>query len=104
MEMILDSNDMVVGVEFHNGTIQDYVDGNNNYGLIRIEDTSANWFLFNKEDSTSIIKDLYEDVTAKEHYIKDEYGEEIVLFNKKGSIDFDTLINKIDEYLDAELS
>lgn len=103
MEMILDSNDMVVGVEFENGTIQDYVEGSKDYGLIRIEDTTSNWFLYNKEDSPQELKDLYNDITKKEHYIKDEYGEEIVLFNKKGSIDFESLVNKIDEYLDAEI-
>ena len=103
MEMILNENDLVVGVEFENGTIQDYVDEAKTFGLIRLEDTSANWFLFNKEDSPEDIQDLYSKVTKEEHHIKDEYGEEVVLFNKQGKISFDKLVEKIDAYLDDEL-
>ncbi len=103
MEMILNENDLVVGVEFENGTIQDYVDEAKTFGLIRIEDTSANWFLFNKEDSPEDIQDLYTKVTKEEHYIKDEYGEEVVLFNKQGKLSFEKLVEKIDAYLDDEL-
>ena len=103
MEMILNENDLVVGVEFENGTIQDYVDENKTYGLIRLEDTTANWFLFNKDDSPEDIQDLYVKVTKNEHFIKDEYGEEIVLFNKQGKNSFEKLVEKIDAYLDDEL-
>ena len=103
MEMILNENDIVVGVEFENGTIQDYVDEAKTYGLIRIENTTANWFLFNKDDSPEDIQDLYIKVTKDEHHIKDEYGEEVVLFNKQGKISFEKLVEKIDAYLDDEL-
>ena len=103
MEMILNEDDLVVGVEFENGTIQDYVDEAKTFGLIRIEDTTANWFLFNKEDSPEDIQNLYKKVTKEEHYIKDEYGEEVVLFNKQGKISFEKLVEKIDAYLDDEL-
>ena len=51
MEMILNENDLVVGARFENGTIQDYIDENKTYGLVRIEDSTANWFLFNKDES-----------------------------------------------------
>ncbi|NQY93527.1 MAG: hypothetical protein HRT43_05120 [Campylobacteraceae bacterium] len=104
MEMILNENDMVIGVSFENGTIQDYVDDSNTYGLIRIENTTANWFLFNKEDSDEILQELYKKVIKEEHFIKDEYGEEIVLFAKDGDISNEDLINKIDDYLDNEIS
>ena len=104
MEMILNENDMVIGVSFENGTIQDYVDDSNTYGLIRIENTTANWFLFIKEDSDEILQELYKKVIKEEHFIKDEYGEEIVLFAKDGDISNEDLINKIDDYLDNEIS
>jgi len=104
MEMILNENDMVVGVEFENGTIQDYVNEENTYGLIRLDDTTANWFLYNKEDSPEDIQDLYATVLTKEHHIKDEFGEEVVLFNKEGKISFEKLVEKIDAYLDDELA
>lgn len=103
MEMILNENDIVVGVEFENGTIQDYVDEAKTYGLIRLEDTTANWFLFNKDDSPEDIQELYAKVLKEEHYIKDEYGEEVVLFNKQGKNSFEKLVVKIDAYLDDEL-
>lgn len=103
MEMILNENDMVVGVEFENGTIQDYVDNENRYGLIRVEETTANWFLFNKDDSPEDIQDLYEKILKEDHHIKDEFGEEVVLFNKQGKISFEKLVEKIDAYLDNEL-
>lgn len=61
MEMILNEDDLVVGARFDNGTIQDYVDSSKTYGLIRIEDSTANWFLFNKDESEKIFK----------HYIKE---------------------------------
>ena len=51
MEMILNENDLVVGARFDSGTIQDYIDENKTYGLVRIEDSTANWFLFNKDES-----------------------------------------------------
>ncbi len=103
MEMILNENDMVVGVQFENGTIQDYVDEANTFGLIRIDETTAYWFLYNKEDSPEDIQDLYEKVTKEKHFIKDEFGEEVVLFNKQGDITFETLVEKIDAYLDNEM-
>jgi hypothetical protein len=100
MEMILDDNDLVIGASFENGTIQDYVDDNKTYGLIRFEDTTANWFLFNKEDSTEDIQELYKKITKDgEHYIHDEYGEEVVIFNKNGKITYEILLTKIDDYL-----
>lgn len=104
MEMILNKNDLVVGASFENGTIQDYVDEANTYGLIRIEDTTVNWFLFNKVDSTEDIQELYEKVIKSEnHFIKNDFGEEVVLFDKKGTVGFEDFIEKIDEYLDVEL-
>ncbi|WP_072680693.1 hypothetical protein [Arcobacter sp. LA11] len=104
MEMILNENDIVVGVEFENGTIQDYIDDEKTYGLIRLDDTTANWFLYNKDDSPEDIQDLYEKVLKTEHHIKDEFGEEVVLFNKEGKISFEKLIEKIDAYLDDEMA
>lgn len=103
MEMILNENDIVVGAKFENGTIQDYIDDAQTYGLIRMEDTSANWFLYNKIDSPDDIQALYKKVIKEEHHIKDEFGEEVVLFNKKGSVSFDKLVQKIDAYLDDEI-
>lgn len=100
MEMILNENDLVVGASFENGTIQDYVDEAKTYGLIRIENTTANWFLFNNDDSDDIIRELYEKVTKdSNHFIHNEYGEEIVVFNKEGEISFKDIIQKIDDYL-----
>lgn len=104
MEMIMNEYDMVIGAVYDNGTIQDYVDDNNTYGLVRIDDTMANWFLYNKEDSTPEIHKLFEEVTKKDHYIKDDFGEMIVVFGKKGKVDYKTLVEKIDAYLDYELS
>lgn len=103
MEMILNENDMVVGVEFENGTIQDYVDEEKTYGLVRIDDTTANWFLFNKDDSPEDIQDLYNKVLKEEHFIKNEFGEEVVIFKKDGKISYDDIIAKIDAYLDDEI-
>ena len=104
MEMKLNENDMVIGASFENGTIQDYVDETNTYGLIRIKETTANWFLFNKEDSDSILQELYKKVIQEEHFIKNDYGEEIVLFAKSGHITNEELVQKIDAYLDHEIS
>lgn len=103
MEMILNEHDMVVGASFENGTIQDYVDETNTYGLIRVDETTANWFLFNKEDSTSDMKELYERVIKQEHFIHNDFGEEIVVFDKKGDVSFEELIKKIDDYMGDEL-
>jgi len=103
MEMILNENDMVIGASFKNGTIQDYVDDLNTYGLVRIDETTANWFLFNKEDSDELIQELYDKVIQEEHYIKNDFGEEIVLFAKKGSISNEEIIKTIDNYLDNEI-
>ena len=104
MEMILNENDLVVGALFENGTIQDYVDENKTYGLIRIEDSTANWFLFNIDESDDDIQKLYKQIKKEEHFIQNDFGEEIVLFNKKGSQTFENFVKKIDEYLNDEIS
>lgn len=104
METILNEYDMVVGATFENGTIQDYVDENNTYGLVRIEDSTCKWFLYHKDESDDLTQDLYKKVTQdKNHFIRNDFGEEIVLFDKEGSLSFDTFIAKIDEYLDDQL-
>ena len=104
MEMILNEDDMVIGARFENGTIQDYIDENKNYGLLRVEDTTCNWFLFNKNESDKELQKLYKEIIKKEHYIQDDFGEEIVIFNKKGKHSFEELAKKIDDYLGDELS
>lgn len=103
MEMILNENDLVVGSRFENGTIQDYVDNDKTYGLIRIEDSTANWFLFNKDESEEAVQELYKNVIKKEHFIQDDFGEEIVVFNKTGDVAIEDFVKKIDEYLGDEL-
>jgi hypothetical protein len=103
MEMILNENDLVVGARFENGTIQDYIDENKTYGLIRIEDSTANWFLFNKDESEDDLQKLYKQILKEEHFIQDDFGEEIVVFNKTGVNSFEDFIKKIDEYLGDEL-
>ena len=92
MEMILNENDLVVGARFENGTIQDYVDDNKTYGLIRIEDSTANWFLFNKDESEDDLQKLYKLILKEEHFIQDDFGEEIVIFNK-------TFVNVLQNYI-----
>jgi len=104
MEMILNDDDLVVGARFENGTIQDYIDENKTYGLIRIEDSTANWFLFNIDESEDDIQKLYKQIKKEEHFIQNDFGEEIVLFNKKGSQTFENFVKKIDEYLNDEIS
>lgn len=103
MEMILNENDLVVGSRFENGTIQDYVDNDKTYGLIRIEDSTANWFLFNKDESEDALQKLYKQILKQEHFIQDDFGEEIVVFNKKGDVAIEDFVKKIDEYLGDEL-
>ncbi len=103
MEMILNENDLVVGARFENGTIQDYVDENKTYGLIRIEESTANWFLFNKDESENDLQKLYKKILKEEHFIQNDFGEEIVVFNKMGSKSFEEFIKKIDEYLGDEM-
>lgn len=103
MEMILNENDLVVGARFENGTIQDYVDEKKTYGLIRIEDSTANWFLFNKDESDDELQELYKKVLKQEHLIQNDFGEKIVVFNKTGSVTFEEFIKKIDEYLGDEM-
>ncbi|MDD2896206.1 MAG: hypothetical protein PHG81_09365 [Aliarcobacter sp.] len=103
MEMILNENDLVVGARFENGTIQDYIDDNKTYGLIRIEDSTANWFLFNKDESEEDLQKLYKKVLKEEHFIQNDFGEEIVVFNKTGNQSFEDFIKKIDAYLGDEL-
>ncbi len=103
MEMILNENDLVVGARFENGTIQDYIDENKTYGLVRIEDSTANWFLFNKDESEEDLQKLYKKILKEEHFIQNDFGEEIVVFNKIGNKSFEDFIKKIDEYLGDEL-
>lgn len=103
MEMILNENDLVVGAKFENGTIQDYIDKNNTYGLIRIENSTANWFLFNKDESEEELQELYKKVTKEDHFIQNDFGEEIVVFNGTGEISLEVFTKKIDEYLGDEL-
>jgi hypothetical protein len=103
MEMILNENDLVVGAQFENGTIQDYIDEKKTYGLVRIEEDTANWFLFNKQESDDELQELYKKILKEEHFIQDDFGEEIVVFNKQGSRNFDEFIKKIDAYLNDEM-
>jgi hypothetical protein len=103
MEMILNENDLVVGARFDSGTIQDYIDENKTYGLVRIEESTANWFLFNKDESEEDLQELYKKVLMQEHFIQNDFGEEIVVFNKIGNQSFEDFIKKIDEYLGDEL-
>ena len=103
MEMILNENDLVVGARFDNGTFQDYIDENKTYGLVRIQDSTANWFLFNKDESEEDLQKLYKKVLKEEHFIQNDFGEEIVVFNKIGNQSFEDFIKKIDEYLGDEL-
>lgn len=65
MEMLLNEYDMVVGARFEKGTIQDYIDDKNSFGLIRIENSTANWFLYNDLDCDEQSKELYESVIKK---------------------------------------
>ena len=104
MEMILNENDIVVGARFKDGTIQDYIDDAQTYGLVRLGDSTANWFLFNKDDSPYELKALYSKVTKDaNHYIQDDFGEEIVIFNKEGETTYEQFSAIIDEYLNAEM-
>ena len=100
MEMILNKDDMAVGARFENGTIQDYVDDNNTYGLLRIEENTINWFLYNKIESDEETQVLYKKVIESEHFIHDDFGEEIVMFDKKGSLSYQDMLAKINEYMD----
>ena len=103
MEMILNENYLIVGARFENGTIQDYIDDNKTYGLIRIEESTANWFLFNKDESEEDLQKLYKKILKEEHFIQDDFGEEIVIFNKIGDKFFEEFTKIIDEYLGDEL-
>jgi len=100
MEMILNEHDMAVGARFENGTIQDYVDDTNTYGLLRIEENTVNWFLYNEIDSDEETKKLYKRVIKTEHFIHNDFGEEVVLFNKTGKLSYEDMLNKINEYMD----
>jgi len=100
MEMLLNEYDMVVGARFENGTIQDYVNKEQTYGLLRIEENTVNWFLYNDIESDEDVKKLYQDVINSEHFIHDDFGEKIILFNKKGNISYEDLLKKINEYMD----
>lgn len=101
--MILNENDLVVGARFEDGTIQDYIDEKKTYGLIQIGNETANWFLFNKDESDDDLKKLYKQIVKQEHFIQDDFGEEIVIFNKIGDKPFQDFIKKVDEYLGDEL-
>lgn len=102
--MILNENDMVVGATFENGTIQDYIDEHNTYGLVRIKESTCKWFLFNKDESELEIQTLYKKVISdKNHFIQDDFGEEIVLFEKTGEATYSDFINQINAYLDYGL-
>ena len=101
--MILNENDLVVGARFDTGTIQDYIDENKTYGLARIEESTANWFLFNKDESEEDLQKLYKKILKEEHFIQNDFGEEIVVFNKTGNKSFEDFIKKIDEYLGDEM-
>lgn len=104
MEMILNEHDMIVGAQFDNGTIQDYVDDNNTYGLVRIGEDTANWFLYNNEDSPEDIKELYAKILKDtNHFIQDDHGEQMVIFNKEGETSFEDFASIVDTYLDAEM-
>ena len=103
MEMILNEDDLVIGARFENGTIQAYVNEEKTYGLIRIENSTANWFLFNKDESYKDLQKLYKEVLKKEHFIQNDFGEEIVIFNKNGEINFEEFTKKIDDYLNDGL-
>lgn len=103
MEMILNEDDIVVGARFENGTIQDYINKERTYGLLRVEDSTCNWFLFNQDESEDDIQKLYKKILKEEHFIQNDFGEEIVIFNKQGTISFKVLAKKIDEYLGDEL-
>jgi len=100
MEMILNEDDMAVGARFENGTIQDYVDDKNTYGLLRIKENTINWFLYNKIESDEETQVLYKKVIKSEHFIHDDFGEEIVMFNKKGNLSYQDMLEKINEYMD----
>ena len=103
MEMLLNENDIVVGASFENGTIQDYINEEKTFGLLRLEETTVKWFLYNKDDSPEDIQDLYAIIKLEEHFIADDHGEEIVLFNRIGDRSFEDLVKVIDDYLNDEL-
>jgi len=100
MEMILNEHDMAVGARFENGTIQDYIDENNTYGLLRIEENTINWFLYNAIESDNDTQELYKNVILNDHFIHNDFGEEIVLFNKEGVLSYESMLEKINEYMD----
>ena len=100
MEMILNEYDMAVGARFENGTIQDYVDEKKTYGLLRIKEHTVNWFLYNKDESDEEVSELFNEVIKKEHFIHDDFGELIVMFNKSGDLSYEDMLVKIDEYMD----
>ena len=103
MEKILNRYELVVGEKFEKGTIQNYIDESKTYWLIRIEDATANWFLFNKQESDDELQELYKKVLKENHFIQDDFGEEIVIFNKQGDKSFDDFSKKIDGYLNDEM-
>jgi hypothetical protein len=61
--------------------------------------------LYNKEESANDIQALYRKVTSQpNHFVENDFGEEIVLFNKTGSVEFEEFLQKVNEYLDDEFS
>jgi hypothetical protein len=61
--------------------------------------------LYNKEESANDIQALYRKVTSSSnHFVENDFGEEIVLFNKTGSVEFEEFLQKVNEYLDDEFS
>lgn len=50
-----------------------------------------------------IYKNYIKKVLKEEHFIQNDFGEEIVVFNKTGNKSFEDFIKKIDEYLGDEL-
>ena len=78
--------------------------------LLRIQngDFELSPFYYEARDNDKLYDKMYNEYiqnshSKEEHYIKDEYGEEVVLFNKQGKISFEKLVEKIDAYLDDEL-
>ena len=63
----------------------------------------AEKILFGLGFSEDDLQKLYKQVLKADHFIQDDFGEEIVIFNKNGSKSFEDFIKKIDEYLGDEL-
>ena len=46
---------------------------------------------------------LFNEVKTQEHFIQDDFGELIVIFNKNGDAKYEEFIELIDQYLDDGL-